>query len=558
MPNGTLLTLPKSKPETNQLAEKLLALDLNWDLAIRRFKRDIRDDFFPDPRDYSDLTRDYAHTVKRIEQRLRSFKARPAVCYDVPKKGFTLRESYYLSPLDRIVYQALVDPLVDHIDPKFSDKSFSHRKRPGENRYYIFKQPVEQWKLFERGLREACRKLPDGLIVVTDVASFYENISFRQLNRALETLVQDDPRLLENVQVLIKLLKAWSPYRWHGLPQNMDPSSFLGNVYLHEVDQRMYREGFETFRYMDDIRVAVETQAEARRALKALHAALRPVGLGLNSGKTDQIQIGTSDFEDLLERDDSTVEAIDQAIRSGDPERIQGAVDPLFGLANELLDAGKVDDRKFRFCINRIRQLKRYRDLDLPDDRAVIKALLNRLIEAPVETESICRYLQATPPGDPAVDTEICRLLTSEPRAIYEWQNYRLWLLAIQRRVKADELLSRAHRSVTHRAPGTEPELAGAALYLGALGDSGDLRTLESAYSDDAPLFVKRSITMALQRLHPADRSLFYREGAKAEEPETALLCEELRNLEEPRFVEPLPPLAADNLWNEVSGSHYG
>ena len=245
--------------------EAIRELDLDWTLAIRRFSMDIRDDFFPDPYEYSDLTSQPKRTQEAILGRLSTFYPKTASRFDVPKKGLTLRESFYIDPLDRIIYQALIDRIIHIYDSQFESSSYSHRLRHGKNRRYIFKHGVNQWKLFKQSVLSKCKDTGNGCIVVeTDVAAFYENLNISELKKSLDNLASGDPSLLRVNNILATLLKAWSPYTQYGLPQNTDPSSFLGNAYLHEVDQRLLRDGFSSFRYMDDIRIVVKDEATAR------------------------------------------------------------------------------------------------------------------------------------------------------------------------------------------------------------------------------------------------------------------------------------------------------
>jgi hypothetical protein len=49
----------------------------------------------------------------------------------------------------------------------------------------------------------------------------------------------------------------------------------------------MARDGYPIYRYVDDIRIVVPTEADARQALMRLACYLRELGLALNSSKTE-------------------------------------------------------------------------------------------------------------------------------------------------------------------------------------------------------------------------------------------------------------------------------
>src|SRR5207249_2144444 len=101
------------------------------------------------------------------------------------------------------------------------------------------------------------------------------------------------------IDVLMQCLSNWTPYRTVGLPQNMFPSSFLGNVYLHSLDGRMREAGFDYYRYMDDQRIVVPDQATARMALKIAITHLRELELSVNGKKTGIVRLESPDWEAL-------------------------------------------------------------------------------------------------------------------------------------------------------------------------------------------------------------------------------------------------------------------
>jgi hypothetical protein len=149
---------------------------LDWDLALQRFSKVIRDDFFPDPIGYRDLLDNRVATSAILRNMSAAFEPSGTASRQIPKPNFTLRHCINLYPLDRIVYQALIDKLIPLLDPKLSDRVFSHRLRePGSK--LIFKNGPDQWKAFRRAVREAVTSDRTNYLVVTDLAQYYENIN---------------------------------------------------------------------------------------------------------------------------------------------------------------------------------------------------------------------------------------------------------------------------------------------------------------------------------------------------------------------------------------------
>src|SRR5208282_4410744 len=237
----------------------------------------------------------------------------------------------YISAVDRLVYQALIDRLIVHIDPLLSPGVFSHRLR-GPTARWIFYSGVEQWKKFLDAVKLELHARPKSWLVVTDLSQYFETIRFRFLKRQLEEMLGDKltPDLQGCIDTIMSCLSAWSPYEGYDLPQNIEASSFLANVLLDRCDKLMERDGFPTIRYMDDIRIVVPSEADARLALIRLVCCLRDVGLSLNSAKTEVLRPDSEEMKKHQLFEDPEVTEIERAIATKDRSQIQDIVPLLF------------------------------------------------------------------------------------------------------------------------------------------------------------------------------------------------------------------------------------
>jgi Reverse transcriptase (RNA-dependent DNA polymerase) len=189
---------------------------------------------------------------------------------------------------------------------------------------------VEQWKKFLEAATLELTARPQSWLVVTDLSQYFETIRFRFLRRQLEEMLGDKltPDLQACIDALMSCLSAWSPYEGYGLPQNMEASSFLGNVLLDRCDKLMERDGFPTIRYMDDIRIVVPSEADARNALIRLVCCLRDVGLGLNPAKTEVLRPDSEEMRRHQLVEDPEVTEIERAIATKDRSRVLSVVAP--------------------------------------------------------------------------------------------------------------------------------------------------------------------------------------------------------------------------------------
>jgi hypothetical protein len=493
------------------VVEKLNVLDLNldWALVRQRLAKDLRDDFWPDPLGFRDILGADGVALERLKAALTNYSPRPGLSYDVPKANFTIRDSIYISALDRLVYQALVDHLIIHIDPLLSAGVFSHRLR-GDKTRWIFHSGVKQWRHFLDAIRTTLSAAQKSWLVITDLSQYFETVRFNFLKRHLEEILSEKltVSLQGCIDVLMKCLRTWSPYNGYGLPQNMDPSSFLGNVLLDRVDKRMERDGFQIARYIDDIRVIVPSEADARKALMKLVAYLRDIGLGLNSAKTEVIAPGSERLDKYLFVEDPEVSIIERAIATKRRVDIQEVVPLLFDKAQRLLENGQTGERIFRFCLNRIATLRAYGNLELPNAHSLTTAVLRLLVLRPAETDTFCRYLEVAPLSDEHC-AELESLLTDEPLCVYMWQNFQLWRLASQHKIKTDKLIRKAHTIISSEI--VSPVSAAVALYLGADGDYVDREAIQKklATAPGAGM-VKRCLLIAIQELNKPERNATY------------------------------------------------
>lgn len=176
----------------------------------------------------------------------------------VPKpKG--LRPLTALSFVERAIYRALTQPLKSELD--LPERSYE--------RYQTFSQaPVEV-------------DGPVTHIVRADVSSFYQYIDHDLLH---EEIVNQTGHAgaADSITAVLHGVNQ----RRIGLPQLYDPSDWLSEIVIDRVERNLIREGFTTFRFNDDFRVACSSWGEANEAILKLDSELRGLGLVLNDDKT--------------------------------------------------------------------------------------------------------------------------------------------------------------------------------------------------------------------------------------------------------------------------------
>ncbi|WP_282781163.1 reverse transcriptase domain-containing protein [Nocardia sp. CC201C] len=118
-------------------------------------------------------------------------------------------------------------------------------------------------------------------VIKADITAFYQFIDHSILADELISQGAD----YEVVSHLVDLLKEVTG-RPIGLPQLSEASDRLSEVYIDQVERSLLRQGFATWRFNDDFRIACGDFTEAIRAMEALDSAARAVGLALNEYKS--------------------------------------------------------------------------------------------------------------------------------------------------------------------------------------------------------------------------------------------------------------------------------
>jgi len=527
----------------------LLSLDLDWKLAIKRLRKDVRDDFWPDPLGFRDLLGLAPNIMlERLAPTLQNYQPQRGVSYSIPKANFTIRDSVQITAVGRLVYQALIDRLIAAIDPLLLPSVFSNRLR-STTHDWMFRPGVSQWKSFTEACRAALAERPSSYLVLTDITQYFENVHYDALRRQIEHLLPASlhGELRPTTDALFICLPGWSPYDGFGLIQGVDASSFLGNVLLDYVDRMLERDGYRFFRYMDDIRIVVDTEADARRALMQLVCHLREIGLAVNAKKTAILRTDASEFKSFVPDEDPDIGLIENEVGKRDRARVQAIVQPLFAKVRALLARPDSDQRLLRFCLNRIQSLRRYRNLTLPDGHDVTHAVLALMVSRPANTDTFYRYLVVAPLTE-AHQAEVCRLLSEEPLCVYPWQNFHLWRLASARNLHNRTLTQRARAVLNTAASG--PEAAGADLYLGVRGDYADRRRIAVLARRADRGIAARSFQLATQELQPVERAELY--GELDADPESRILTTHIEELDEPTYSVAPPPIAIEDLPDEL------
>lgn len=293
------------------------------DKVLDHIKTDVRTDFIVAPHLNAIFVNAGDELWQRSAELLSAGDYEPRLPYtiSVPKgRGFT-RPGSILSPVDRFVYQAIVD-LVSPVLEEQLDRTrvFSHvfsqnmRKTPQSSH--------ECWQHFQSAIRNLCNA--GGHIVKADIANYFERIP----QHHLINLMEEADCLPEAVNLLEKMLSAFQGRNSFGIVQGVLPSDLLGDFYMSDLDAHFAREQIPSARYNDDFYLQYGSLWDSQRGLVKLIERLRKNGLHLNEFKS-----GIRAVQDVI-REETELDDLFDAARNEIHEELEHQIDD-YGFAVE-------------------------------------------------------------------------------------------------------------------------------------------------------------------------------------------------------------------------------
>ena len=382
-------------------------------LALRQLRRtDIRDLWVPDVLKWEDYAQEPSEVLAAAQAKCSTGQSDEVIVVNIPKGPHLSRAGSLLSLEDRIAYHALCATFAEKAERRLSDRVYSSRLNANQ-RAGLFKSGIDQWKKFNETTNREVRTAGPWM-AKTDLVSYFETISHKVLFEELTLLqVPEDIK-----RPLRELLRGWRFETQHGIPIGPDASRLLGNIFMMRVDETMLDEGWNYWRYMDDIRIIANSEREVVRALRRLEVLCRTRGLLLSSPKT---KVGEYPMGEAT--DDDSLDLADYFFRNGLDEA-RKAIRKI--LHSSLLDKS-IKTRHARFALVRLGALV---------DRAVLAKILRRLDRLKEASPESALYLRSFI-SETALQQEITAYLAGpgEP-GVEEYQQ--AWLLAAMLEVLGD------------------------------------------------------------------------------------------------------------------------
>ncbi|MCX6177779.1 MAG: reverse transcriptase domain-containing protein [Chlorobiales bacterium] len=494
--------------------------------------RDSEDDFFPDALHFADIQAKLNDYLSQREHRYLQIDTISHLTDSVPKANGMIREAQWIHPTHRLLYLAILNHLLPKLDHHLPPEVYSYRRDSEDKSEYPFPNKMGRWKIFHNDFRQACLDDDTNVVLITDIASYYDHIVIDELcdrfRSILGTAASEED--IEVIALLSCLLKQWST-SGYGIPQNYDASSFFASLFLIGADKEMLEKRYRYFRWVDDIRICAKSKKQAIRALHDLQSAFLRYRMFLASDKTKIIEKGTPEFEALVDvEDDAHISELEDLVARGSRQEIETKL-PFAQKRLEFHAGQNGDERKFRAFANRLMQIGEYTDFKETINAHIVPFVKDKLFEAPHKSDYWSKILQEAPPEEWLEDVD--KLLRADP-SVYNWQRFYLWKLLTAADTISPELLARAKSSINN--PISDMEAYQAIIFIGKHGDNQDREALFVQYFlPQRSYVIQRAILLALQELPSERRSKLYKRAVTTC-PDHTQLVEFLEEQDEPKY----------------------
>ncbi len=207
--------------------------------------------------------------------------------------GYTgFRWVYQIDPIWNLYFLSLCIKIAPELETKriavSSGRVFSYRFHYDRQKSTIFDKSIG----YAAFATESTEKAENHeYVVVSDIASFYDNVYHHKLENSLAANCSDTESIRRIDRILFRLSGGCS----YGLPVGGNASRILAEAMLVKLDRSLASKGIEFCRFVDDIRIFAKSQAEAYSHLHTLAKFLGD-SLGLRLQKTKTAIIRSSDF----------------------------------------------------------------------------------------------------------------------------------------------------------------------------------------------------------------------------------------------------------------------
>lgn len=472
---------------------------IDFNKSINRIISDTKTDFIFAP--HLNLIYKYGSEdlIELLKKKLKnnSFECSLPLTLDVPKKSMLSRPGSILLPLDRLLYQVLIDLIAQKVEDNIDrEHVFSNVY---EDTVDMFENQGDSYTKFKDYIQKNAELYK--FCLQMDITSYFDSINQHFLINLVYSLgiKKSIVRLLENC------LLSWSQMNSYGIIQGLSSSDLLGNFNLTNLDYFFKIKEFDYCRYVDDIYVFHDNELELRKLLIEVCNKLRKQGLFLNENKTqlkeskdilfqetefDRMFYEINEMLSVVFEDNSSFFEASYGFQTewdDEPEEVievEGFRLDLIEQLYEKRDKAKWQrDKIIKFCIPLFSKAQSLYPLDTIKDE---------IINHPHLAKYYCNYLATIERDNSKITKSIEKLIFSK-NLIYEYQSLWLFSSLLYRHKVSTKVIDLAVRTVRDKQK-HETIRAICSILISKFGSGIQLRALRDEYENEPSNYVKSAI----------------------------------------------------------------
>jgi len=186
-----------------------------------------------------------------------------------------------IHPFWNAYLNAIAIGLAEIHEPKRSQQTYSYRyTKDGDSLF----DKASFWRAFREATIKDCNaNHPNGVVVQTDISSFYGHVYHHRLENFVADLVPSGSNLPKQIDLILRKLANGRSF---GMPVGGQGARILAEILLASIDRSLESKSIHWHRFVDDFVLIAENKRDAYKILGLLASALSDVGLSLNVSKT--------------------------------------------------------------------------------------------------------------------------------------------------------------------------------------------------------------------------------------------------------------------------------
>ncbi|SDU12314.1 Reverse transcriptase (RNA-dependent DNA polymerase) [Polaribacter sp. Hel1_33_78] len=493
----------------------------DYELAIKRIKRDINSDFIFAPHYSIIFEKASKELFEQLKTKLLSgnYSTRLPISMNVIKQNGFSRNGSILEPIDRLAYQLVVDYIGKKAENEIDrTQVFSNVLLNEDIDGKMFERSGDSYDKFKNRIQELSKSGKYTHVLKSDISSYFDKIYQHNIGNLLYSSGADSKAVsfLERFMLLLRENDS------HGIVQGVFPSDLLGNFALCDIDAQHSLEGLEFSRYVDDIYIFFDSLNNAKIHKVRLGNWLRKDGLTLNESKTrifevNELQHEESELDKLFENAKS--EIIDRTIEIDVNYGLDSLIwdletnttyeekydeeDLKLEATKKLFNSRKEFSNKFKiekYCLSIFTTVN--------CDYAIEQVLKN-FADEPSLAQTYFGYLRKMIVSNRITHSDIESLL-KKPNLIFDYQKKWVYSLILYLDNVNPEILNIAMKDLKSNEKNISLR-ALCAIIIGKHGTSAFRRILKTHYQSENSEYVKSAILYASQYFSTQNRDTCYK-----------------------------------------------